>query len=344
MATALPVDEFLAEARRFPLVDVRSPGEYLHGHIPGAINIPLFTDEERARVGTLYKQKGAQEALLAGLEIVGPKMPGFVREACLIAREGRLLVHCWRGGMRSGSFAWLMETAGLQVTTLRSGYKAYRRQVLSAYDLPLQLRIVGGETGSGKTEILQHIARAGEQVLDLEAIAHHRGSAFGALGQEPQPSVEQFENNLYDAFSRLDQSRPIWLEDESRSIGRVYVPNPLWAQMEQAPVYRIRIPQEVRLKRLVRDYGSFPKEELEAAILRISKRLGDLSTRQALEALHEGRLEETARISLAYYDKAYNFPHAKRNYAGVRFVDGEGDDAALNAQLILSCVNSTAEA
>lgn len=334
MSESLSIGHFLAKAASLPVIDVRSPAEFAAGHIPGAVNIPIFSNEERARVGTLYKQQGQQPAILAGLDIVGPKMSGFVRQAGKLARNGEVLVHCWRGGMRSGAFSWLLNTSGLKAAVLRGGYKSYRNEVLSGFKGPYDLRIVGGETGSGKTAIIAQIAAAGEQVVDIEALAHHRGSAFGSLGQADQPTVEQFENDIYAAFASLDCNRPIWLEDESRSIGRVYIPVDLWTQMENAPVFRIRIPQAVRLQRLLREYGEFPAEQLENAILRIKKRLGDLQTRNAIEALNAGRLDETARIALEYYDRAYDHTHARRQYKNVHFCDSETDDPAVNAELI----------
>lgn len=339
LPTAFSPEIFLSEARNQPVVDVRSPAEFLAGHIPGAVNIPLFSNEERAVVGTIYKQQGNQAATLKGLEIVGPKMADFVRQARKISPSGDLLVHCWRGGMRSGSMAWLFETSGMKTATLRGGYKAYRNFILSGFVRPFDLRVVGGETGSGKTEILQAIGRAGQQVLDLEAIARHRGSAFGAIGLPEQPTVEQFENDLFQALQELDPSQPVWIEDESKSIGRVYIPNDFWKMKEAAPVYRIRIPFEVRVQRLLKDYGSFPKDLLSESVKKIAKRLGGLATQQALEALENGDLAETARISLRYYDKCYDFPHADRKYENVFFIDSESGDPEYNAGLILDLVN-----
>ncbi len=336
MSESISIQHFLTAARTLPVVDVRSPSEYAAGHIPGAVNLPLFSDEERAAVGTLYKQSGNQEAVMAGLEYVGPKMAGFAREAVRLAPGKQLLVHCWRGGMRSASMAWLFETAGIKAFTLKGGYKTYRNHVLGSFGRPFDLRIIGGETGSGKTEILHAIGRAGEQILDLEAIASHRGSSFGALGQAAQPSVEQFENDLFHAFDQVDPSRPLWIEDESKSIGRVYLPNPFWAMKTAAPVFRVRLPFEVRVQRLVKDYGHFPKNVLGEAVMRIAKRLGGLATQQAMEALETGNLAETVRITLRYYDKAYDFPHKDRKYEGVHFIDSGTGDPEANAKLILN--------
>jgi tRNA 2-selenouridine synthase len=332
---SLSVTKFLEDARKAPVLDVRSPGEFLLGHIPGAINMPLFTNEERAAVGTIYKQSGNEMAVIRGLEYVGPKMADFVKEAKKIAPDGRILVHCWRGGMRSGSMAWLFETSGLKTGVLKGGYKSFRNHVLESFTAKYDFHVVGGETGSGKTEILHALAKKGEQIIDLEELAHHRGSSFGSIGQSAQPRPEQFENDLFEALQKVDPSRRIWIEDESRSIGRVFIPGPIWEMKISAPCYRVRLPFEVRVQRLVKDYGNFPKEILAEATLRIQKRLGGLATKQAIESLENGDLAETARITLRYYDKAYDFPQSTRKYQGVTFIDCEDGNPEKNADLIL---------
>lgn len=286
-------------------------------------------------MGTIYKNQGNQAAVIKGLELVGPKMADFAKEARKMAENGQILVHCWRGGMRSGSMAWLFETTGLKAFTLKGGYKAYRNLVLGSFERKFDLRIVGGETGSGKTEILHAIGKSGQQIIDLEAIASHRGSAFGSLGQAGQPTIEQFENNLHAAFEKIDPSKPVWIEDESKSIGRVYIPNPLWQLKCNATLYRIQIPFETRVQRLIKDYGHFSKEQLAESVLRIQKRLGGLATQQAIEALENGDLSETARISLRYYDKAYNFPNPDRQNRTVHLIESETGDPEENAKLIL---------
>jgi tRNA 2-selenouridine synthase len=181
MVKQLSVEEFLEKAQSLPIVDVRSPGEYDHAHIPGAVSIPLFDNDERALVGTKYKNAGKDSAVLLGLDLVGPKLAGFVKQSKkLNPQHKEVLVHCWRGGMRSGSFAWLLDTAGLTASTLVGGYKAYRNAVLSAFAEPRNLIILGGKTGSGKTDILKELARQGEQIIDLEGLAHHKGSTATA--------------------------------------------------------------------------------------------------------------------------------------------------------------------
>jgi tRNA 2-selenouridine synthase len=340
MNPAMVLPDFLEAAKHFPVIDVRSPSEYRKGHVPGAVNIPLFSDEERARVGTVYKQQGRDAAVLLGLEIVGPRMAEMVRETARLSPQRKVLVHCWRGGMRSGSFAWLLNAAGFETSTLKRGYKAYRENIRKRFTTPYQLCIIGGETGSGKTDMLKAMVEAGEQIIDLEGIAHHKGSSFGALGQEEQQSVETFENELGECMKMLDPTRRVWVEDESKSIGRVFVPDEFWEQMKKAPVLRVQVPKQERVKRLVAEYGSFDKAELEAAILRIQKRLGGLALRQCLEALHAGDLALVADITLAYYDKAYNFNKEKN----VRLViEAQKDDPAQTAAQLIERANQEGE-
>ncbi|MFI5150838.1 MAG: tRNA 2-selenouridine(34) synthase MnmH [Bacteroidia bacterium] len=341
MSISLSVPDFLEAASEIPVIDVRSPGEYEKGHIPGAHNIPLFTNEERARVGTLYKKTGKDEAVMLGLEIVGPKMAGFVKESRALAVNNKVLVHCWRGGMRSGSFAWLLQTSGIEASTLRQGYKAYRRHVLKSFAAPYSLVVLGGETGSGKTEILARLQDAGEQIIDLENLAHHKGSSFGALGQAPQPGVEEFENALFTELCMKNTRRRIWVEDESRSIGRVFIPPAFWNQMKQAPLVKVELPKAIRVERLLKEYGCFTKAELEAAVLRIQKRLGGMATKQCLEALGSGDLQTVTEISLTYYDKAYNHPRTETpSHASVQTIPLTENDAALAARCILEQTKS----
>lgn len=335
MAEIIEIEEFLENSERIPIVDVRSPGEFVHGHIPGAINIPVFDDEERAQVGTTYKQKSREKAIELGLKIVGPKLAGLKEQAIAASIDGKILVHCWRGGMRSGKMAEYFEEAGLSAQLLVGGYKTYRHHVLESFANKLNIVLLAGETGSGKTEILKHLADAGEQVIDLEEFASHRGSSFGAIGMNPQPTAENFENNLFVALKKIDPTKRLWLEAESRSIGRIFIPAPFWEQMQAAPVYRLQVPFETRVQRLVIDYGSFPIEILQEALDRIKKRLGGLDHKNASEALQRGDIAEFIRFALRYYDKAYDHPHKEREYKNVKMIPCEGGDPGMNAKLLL---------
>jgi len=301
---SLSAAEFLKQAGSIPVIDVRTPNEYATGHIPGAFNVPLFSNEERALVGTSYKHSGKETAVELGLKLVGPKLLDFVKQARVISRRKPLLVHCWRGGMRSASMAWLFNTAGIEARTLTGGYKAYRHYIRNEFNRETPLFILSGYTGSGKTDILRSLARQGEQILDLEGLAHHKGSAFGAIGQGEQPTNEQFENNLAREWQKLDHSKRIWIEDESRAIGRNVIPETLFLKMRAATVMRIDIPRNIRVERLVREYAHIDDAGLEDALLKL-KNKWSTGIKTLLEALNAGDYHKVAEISLAYYDKAY---------------------------------------
>ncbi len=336
-ASILPPDAFLSARSDRVVLDVRSPGEFAQGHIPGAISFPLFNDDERAQVGALYKQQGKEEAMLLGLKIVGPKMEKFVRDARKLAPYRRLAVHCWRGGQRSGSMAWLFRQSGFDVVTLLGGYKNYRRHILDAFEqVSFPMIVIGGQTGTGKTKILRELHRLGEQIIDLEALAHHKGSAFGAIGELPQPTVEQFENDLYEAILPLDVSRRIWLENESRSIGRVFVPDGFWRHFKASPLFNIEIPFECRIKNLVDDYTGYSVAELEDAFGRIEKKLGGQHLKTALEALRTGDYATAAAVALRYYDKTYRFGLEHNISPDIRMLRFEHSDIQLIARACIT--------
>lgn len=299
--------------------------------------MPLFSDEERAVVGTLYKQTGRDAAVLEGLRIVGPKMASIVEEARALALSGRIRVYCWRGGERSGSVAWLLDKAGLQdVMTLRRGYKVFRSHVIEELDRPVDLHVLGGYTGTGKTETLKHLRDLGEQIVDLEAIACHKGSSFGAIGEQPQPTTEHFENLLWDRLMALDPTRPFWVEDESMMIGRVKIPDGFFACMRNTLLYFAVMPIEERAERLVQDYGKFPTELLAEATKRIERRLGPQHCKAALEALDAGDLLTVAKITLRYYDKTYAHGTSLRDQAFVMKLPATALDLPGLAQRLLA--------
>lgn len=361
----ISIAQFLELAKQHPVLDVRSPGEYAHAHIPGAFNLPLFSDEERKAVGTAYKQQSRETAVKIGLEFFGVKMKDMVEEAeKIIANKrspeksttaGCLLVHCWRGGMRSAGVAWLLDLYGFKVYSLVGGYKAYRKWVLTQFEKEYPFIILGGYTGSGKTPVLHQLEKGGQVVVDLEGLAHHKGSAFGAFGELPQPKQEMFENLLAGKLwlaltsmqvlgaAQIDQSArmpAIWLEDESQRIGNLQIPMMLWYQMRKSPVCFLDIPFEARLDYLVQEYGKIEKEKLVNAVIRIQKRLGGLETKHAINFLIENNHRECFRILLNYYDKWYGKALYNRENisALLNKIPCTGVDTETNIKKLLACI------
>lgn len=327
--------EFLELSKTIPIIDVRSPGEHEIGRIPGAINMPIFNDEERAKVGTRYKQAGKDFAIQLGLEFVGSKLAVFAKQARKLTKNNTLLVHCWRGGMRSQNMAWLFELIGLKAFILEDGYKGYRAHIRAQLGNDIPIVILGGFTGSGKTDILKELEKLGEQFIDLEGIAHHKGSAFGSIGESAQPTNEQFENNLAEEWLKLDITRPVWLEDESITMGKCGIPMTLFKRMREAKVYQVMIPQKVREERLVKEYANGDDLGLKSALERISKKLGGLRAQEAFEALETKDFRKVADISLQYYDKAYGYGISKREDHSILNIPIEKDDPAATAKLLL---------
>ncbi len=335
----IDIEQFLQLAEEHPVFDVRSPSEYGHAHIPGALPLPLFSDDERREVGTTYKQRSREAAIKIGLDYFGIKMRQMV---CLVEDilhhkgTNTVLLHCWRGGMRSGAVSWLLDMYGFRVFTLRGGYKKYRNWVLDQFSRPYSLRILSGFTGSGKTEILLEMARLGVPTVDLEGLAGHRGSAFGALGMPPQPTVEQFENKLAQELYTISREHPgktIWLESESNRIGCVNIFHTFFNQMKAAPRIHTEVSHEARLGYITAGYGQFSTEKLKDAVLRIQKRLGGLETKNALAHLDAGCIRDAFDILLKYYDKFYASGGIYQ--PAIMTIELPGTNAYENARLIL---------
>lgn len=322
------------------ILDTRSPKEFAKGHITGAVPFPLFDNDERAVVGTLYKQRGKDAAVEQGLEFVGSKMAELVRKAkerfAAQAKPLPLVVYCARGGMRSGSVAWLLETAGLNVIKVTGGYKAYRALARSDFAQIPDLRVLGGMTGVGKTQILKAMRAQGAQVVDLEGRAGHLGSVFGNLDRAPQPTSEQFANDCHFDLVTLDMSRPIWVENESRVIGTVHQPQELFDALKSAPVWAVNRTVEERVDELCRVYGDAKREALKRAFGRIREKLGGQNMHAALDALDDADLRTAASIGLKYYDKLYR--HTRERYARDHYVYVEcaGMDFAQAASAVLA--------
>ena len=311
MKEVMEIGDVLTQLDQWQIIDVRSPGEFQDGHIPGAVNLPLFTDEERAKVGTLYKQASREAAMDAGLAFAGAKMKSLVRQGRALTQNSpsKILLHCWRGGNRSKAVEWLFRFSGLEVSRLAGGYKSYRTAMHAFFvDNDFELNIIGGCTGAGKTEVLEHLRNAGEQVIDLEGLAHHKGSAFGSIGEEEQPTNEQFENDLFTEFIKFDSRRPVWLENESKNIGKTYMPEGLWDKIRISKLFALEVNEEVRLDRALRYYSeAVDIAALKNSFERIRKRLGGLAYQQAMQALDKNDLRTAAGIALKYYDKSYRF-------------------------------------
>jgi tRNA 2-selenouridine synthase len=299
------INRFLELSQEMPLLDVRSPGEFRKGHIPGAVSFPLFSDEERAVIGTLYKQEGKKVALKKGLDTVGPRMTSYIERAENLG-SSHLAMYCWRGGMRSGSLAWLLDKAGYRMHLLEGGYKAYRTQMLLFFDQPLPLFVLTGYTGSKKTLFLKMLEQYGEQVIDLEALACHQGSSFGNRKTTGQPTSEHFQNMVFEASRSFNLAKPVWIEDECLRIGQVTLLDSLFRRMSRSPHIFLEIDKDERIEFLLEEYGTLPVEKLIEATLSISKKLGTERTRLTVEFLKNGRLREAADILLTYYDRYYD--------------------------------------
>lgn len=331
----ISIDELLRQAPALPLVDVRTTAEFLHGHMPGASNVALFTNEERVQVGTTYKQVGREEAILLGFDYVGPRWSGYIRQCLEIAPDKRIAVHCWRGGMRSGAMAWALNLYGFEVYLVQGGYKAYRRWCHRQFARNYDLHMLGGMTGSGKTRLLQLMQAQGQQVIDLEDLAQHQGSAYGTMNRMLQPTQEQFENDLAWQLQYLSEAQPLWLEDECQMIGKRCIPLPLWQQMRIAPLIDLQVPLEQRVASLVQEYGSLDPGFLVESTERIRKRLGPEQTKHAIAAIRDGRMADFIRIVLVYYDKTYRKGLERREAARIKSLPASGLSTEADMQNLL---------
>jgi tRNA 2-selenouridine synthase len=258
-----------------------------------------------------------------------------LEKALQIAAGGKLLVHCWRGGMRSEAMAWLFSLGDIETTLLEGGYKSYRHHVLESLSVNRKMFVLGGLTGSGKTHILKYLREQGRQVIDLEGMANHKGSAFGSLGQAPQPSSEHFANILYSRWKDLDPGLPVWLEDESRNIGTVFMPDDFYNNMQLNPTIVLLMDIKTRLPRLIEEYSFYDRDELEASVMRISKRLGADRAQEAIEAIRHSDFARAIEIVLHYYDKAYLYGLKRKESKDMAFVKTDTDDIETNARKIV---------
>jgi tRNA 2-selenouridine synthase len=334
----ISIDEFLRLRDQLPVVDVRSEREYEAGHIRSAVNIPLLNNQERIIVGTAYKQKGQQEAIKTGFKLVGPRLADIVATTEQVG--GELLVHCWRGGMRSGNFCHFMNMAKMKTHQLQGGYRTYRQRALESFKKRFNLLALSGYTGSGKTDVLRALAAEGEQILDLEKIAHHKGSVFGGLMMPPQPTTEQFQNNLFEEILRLDPAKRIWIEDESIAIGEIFLPEDFWNQMTTSTLFEIDVLKEIRIKRLVQEYGTADPAQFLSAMTRITKKLGGQHFNAAKEKLLAGDMSSVIDILLTYYDKAYRNGLEKKKKRIKSYSSWNGTDVHVYARQLIKEADS----
>ena len=317
-------------------MDVRSPLEFQAGQIQNAINVPLLNNEERVAVGTDYKQKGQAEAIKTGFRLVGPRLEEIINKAEKIAAGRELLVHCWRGGMRSDNFSKFIAMARVKSQVLQGGYKAYRQFALENFKKPFKFILITGFTGSGKSDILRELGNQGEQILDLEKLANHKGSAFGGLMMPAQPTTEQFQNDLFEEILKLDLSKRIWLEDESIAIGKIFLPQDFWNTMGHSKLVEMEVSKEIRVQRLVNEYGASDPDQFLETVGRVKTKLGGQHYNSAKEKLSHGDMASTIEILLTYYDKAYRASIEKRKEKVLNTIRWDGKDETKFARELIN--------
>ena len=302
-----------------PIIDIRSPIEFSQGHWPRSTNIPLFSNKERELVGITYKEKGQKQALAIGIKLIIPKLTSLKASIELVnnsiqtenktSKQKHLRIYCWRGGLRSTSLVWLCNILGFNAIKLEGGYKSYRRWVLDQFNKDWGIHLIGGKTGTGKTNLLKALSQKGISTIDLEGLANHRGSSFGSMGKPLQPSCEHYENLLAESLNNLNKTSKgfIWLEDESPNLGNCRIPNGLIKQMKVAPLVEISRSKNERVEELISVYSNYSQEELSQATLRIKNRLGPQRTKIALDAISDKKWEVACKAILDYYDKCYEY-------------------------------------
>jgi tRNA 2-selenouridine synthase len=322
------------------IIDVRSPGEYAEDHLPGAINLPVLNNDERARIGTVYKQISTFDARREGAALVTRNIGHHLETALAgLPKKSRLLLYCWRGGMRSRSMALVLSAVGWKISLLRGGYRTWRREVVAQLehsDAPLPFILIDGQTGTAKTAILLELAAKGAQILDLEGLALHRGSAFGDFADTPQPSQKHFETLIWQRLRAMDMARPIYVEAESNMVGRRQLPARIWTAMKAAPRIAISAPVAARAEYLVEAYP-----DLVCDTAKLNASLDQLASRHAKTLIASWRelhaagayRELAAQLISAHYDAAYNRAREHREDEPVVTLRSETLDAAAISEL-----------
>jgi len=321
------------------LLDVRSSAEHFKAHIPGALSLPLMDDENRVIIGTIYKQEGREAAVLKGFELIGPLFHEKILKASELAPQKEVFIYCWRGGMRSNIMAWVLQMAGFKVHLLKGGYKTFRRWTIAQLEIPFKTIVLGGKTGSGKTEMLYLLKAAGEQIIDLEDLANHRGSAYGHLGKPEQPSQEQFENLIGLELANLKLTERIWLENESRAIGKVNLPNAIYNAIRNSVQVEMNTVDAVRQDRILKEYGVFSIEDLKERTERIGKRLGGQHLKAALEFLDRADMYGWLSIVLHYYDKTYSHGNDDRKQGTIESVVITWNEPEVEVRKLINAAN-----
>ena len=324
-----------------PLIDVRSPSEYYKGHMPNSINIPLFDNDERSIIGTIYKKEGRKKAVIEGLKFFEKKMELLLDNLFMSIdsyktipnknNEFFIRIYCSRGGMRSQSIAWLLEKYKLNPITLKGGYKIYRRWVLDSFSKKLNIVVIGGKTGTGKTRLLSLLDKYKYQTIDLEGFACHRGSTFGGLGMKEQPTNEQFENKIAEKLYSFTKIKSIFVEAESANIGKCKIPHEFFNQMKNSKRIEIIRSESDRLDELINTYSVFKKEELQESVLRIKKRLGPQRTKTAIESINMEKWDLVCRCVLDYYDRCYEYEKVgKENITSLDLTNKKYDEKIID--------------
>lgn len=303
-----------------PIVDVRSEGEFAKGQIPGACNIPLMNNQERKLVGTEYRSKGSTSALELGYKIVGPRFANIQHQFKATSKNNHIIIHCWRGGKRSEISCQLAQEMHIEPLYISGGYRSYRRWCKATIEKQRKFYVLSGKTGSGKTQLLHLLEKQGLQVLDLEKLANHKGSVFGGLGHESQPSQEMFENQLAHKLNTFN-SGPIFVENESRMIGKLFIPECIFLQLKKHNVLHIELSQEARKQRIIEEYGHFSTHDIFLCAQKLQKRLGGLRLKNIKRSLQLGNYD-WIDILLDYYDKSYTHHKQKYNQRIIHKISG----------------------
>ena len=311
------------------LIDVRSPGEYYKGNMPNSINIPLFDNEERSIIGTIYKKYGREKAVIKGLEFIANKIENtvnilfetinFYKSKNDNLEEPNIKIYCARGGMRSQTICWLLDKYNMKSITLKDGYKSYRKSTLDSFKEEWELVVIGGKTGTGKTKLLKLLDDSNYQIIDLEGLACHRGSTFGGIGMNKQPSNEQFENMIAEKLKGFRKYKKIFVEAESANIGKCKIPHEFYNQMKTAKRIEIIKSKSNRLEELIKTYSIYDEKDLKEAVLRIKKRLGPQRTKIAINSITNKDWKSVCESVLEYYDKCYE--HEKIGKKNIKILD-----------------------